>query len=235
MQSELGYIGDVVALDLDDTLYPEAQYVVSGRKAVSRLVESMELTDACNALRLMETAVAQGLNPFDALADDLTASIPDREAFIAACVQTYRFHAPQIAPYPDAAALLRRLNESGTRMVIITDGSVKRQMAKIKALGIERFFAPQDIFISEAIGSDKTGITPWQMPVRRYPNARRFIYIGDNPAKDFLMPNRLGWITVGRLDNGENIHPQTAGCAPQAQPQHWTRDFNDIERLWQTI
>jgi putative hydrolase of the HAD superfamily len=36
-----------------------------------------------------------------------------------------------------------------------------------------------------------------------------FAYVADNPMKDFVWPNRLGWTTVQLLDNGRNVHSQT--------------------------
>jgi putative hydrolase of the HAD superfamily len=35
-----------------------------------------------------------------------------------------------------------------------------------------------------------------------------YVDVGDNPAKDFSAPNRVGWDTVCLVDDGRNIHPQ---------------------------
>ena len=34
------------------------------------------------------------------------------------------------------------------------------------------------------------------------------VYIADNPKKDFITPNALGWLTIQVNDSGRNIHPQ---------------------------
>ena len=41
----------------------------------------------------------------------------------------------------------------------------------------------------------------------KYPEAS-YVYIGDNPKKDFVGANEVGWNTICLLDNGENVHKQ---------------------------
>ena len=38
--------------------------------------------------------------------------------------------------------------------------------------------------------------------------ANRYVYVGDNPVKDFVAPNELGWMTVGLKAGVRNIHTQ---------------------------
>ena len=54
----------VAAFDLDDTLYPEYDFVVSGYRAVAELLPQK---DRKCALEAMSQAYAAGENPFDAL------------------------------------------------------------------------------------------------------------------------------------------------------------------------
>ena len=57
----------------------------------------------------------------------------------------------------------------------------------------------------------------------------RYVYVGDNPRKDFLAPNSLGWFTVGIRSSGRNIHPQELDGAPEGQmPDLWIDHFNDL-------
>lgn len=57
-------------------------------------------------------------------------------------------------------------------------------------------------------GSEKTNPANYEFLMRLYPNASGFMYVGDNPKKDFIAPNALGWETVCLLDDGRNIHKQ---------------------------
>ena len=89
------------------------------------------------------------------------------------------------------------------KLGIITDGRVKTQTAKIKALGITKLF--DTIIISEAIGTEK----PNKANFKAIENAlvgSSYYYIADNLKKDFIAPNAMGWKTIGLIDNGLNIH-----------------------------
>lgn len=229
MDSELAYVGPVVAFDLDDTLYSESDFLKSGFRAVAQmafpLLKHTSYTDIDSLHNALIEVYGKGRNAFDWLAEQVEA---DSQAFINECVKTYRFHTPEIKPYTGVLSLLQSLSENGVRMGIITDGRALSQRNKIRALGIEKFFAPENIFISEECGCDKTSIDSWQMLVHHYPNACRFVYVGDNPAKDFRIPNMLGWTTIGLRDRGDNIHPQILSDNPLDAPQLWIDDIHDL-------
>lgn len=226
--AELAYTAPVVAFDLDDTLYPELDFLKSGYRAVT--TDTLPLIDkgfSPTPDHLKEAMMSKynaGLNPFDWLATQVK---PLPEGFINGCVHTYRFHTPDISPFPGVRELFTRLTTEGIRIVIITDGRARTQRNKLSALGLLQFIAPANILISEETGADKTTIIPWQIVVRRYPNASRFVYVGDNPAKDFLIPRTLGWLTVGLRDMGYNIHPQLAET-PKHEPQIWLQDITEL-------
>ena len=64
--------------------------------------------------------------------------------------------------------------------------------------------------------------------MNKFPSADQYIYIGDNPKKDFITPNRLGWTTIGILDSGQNIHSQDVCIGNEYLPQRWVKSFTDI-------
>lgn len=233
MVSELAYTGIVVAFDLDDTLYSEAQYAQSGYRAVAAMLADEDMARATSLVEIMTAARCSAENPFDALAEYMQPK--QRDEFISRCVETYRAHWPDIKLYAEASRLLGRLSESGVRLALVTDGATSRQMAKISALGLDRYFPADNIFISETVGVDKLNIRSWQSLVRRYPNARRFVSIGDNPAKDFYYPNRLGWLTIGVRDKGWNIHPQDIAVADGYAPQIWSDSLSEVLTILNSI
>ena len=49
-----------------------------------------------------------------------------------------------------------------------------------------------------------------------------FIYIGDNIKKDFVAPNKLGWLSIGIMPKPHNIH--------QADPEQYGREYQPT--LW---
>jgi putative hydrolase of the HAD superfamily len=108
-------------------------------------------------------------------------------------------------------------------MGILTDGRSLTQRNKIAALGLEAWI--NDIVISEEFGSAKPDERNYRHFEQRFPTAQ-YVYVGNDVAKDFIAPNRLGWLTVCVRDNGGHIHPQdTSRLAECALPNSW------IERL----
>jgi putative hydrolase of the HAD superfamily len=55
-----------------------------------------------------------------------------------------------------------------------------------------------------------------------------YYYIGDNPQKDFLVPNQLGWESVCLLDDGSNIHEQVFDMEKGYLPTGMIRQMNEI-------
>jgi len=199
----------VIVFDLDDTLYPESAYVKSGRKAVARAISSRRPGIAESDIL---AAMDRPGNPFDNIAD-----LGD----VNEMVSIYRNHVPDISLPPESAAVLDRLAGDGNiRLALVTDGRTLGQRNKIKALGLERYFDDMDIYISGERGADKHSPDSFVDIMKRYPDADSYTYVGDNPEKDFIHPNRLGWTTIMLRGNDDNIFNQNtdefpAGNRPQ--------------------
>jgi putative hydrolase of the HAD superfamily len=206
----------VVAFDLDDTLYPERSYALSGFRAASRWAETelavpdlvpemTRLLDAGHLGRLFGMALAQ-VRPDHSAAD------------LAGLLKTYQSHAPQITLFADGAAALERYR-SLAPLALITDGTQGMQRAKVAALGIAGHF--REIVYTDALGPDRAFFKPhprsFEQVAARLP-ADRYVYIGDNAAKDFVAPNALGWTTVQVVRTG-TIHPSDR-ISPGGAPMH---------------
>ena len=208
----------MIAFDLDDTLYKEIDYVKSGYRAIAAEASRLGLIAFEDAVAIVEEAAntAAGL-------DELSAIISQNHRGcgfdVARMLHIYRYHTPQISLSSATRNLLDRVKESGEEMALITDGRSATQRAKISALGLNRYFSPENIIISEETGADKTTPTPFNLLMEHNPGAERFVYIGDNPAKDFRWPNALGWDTFQLNDcDRVNIHSQEIAVAPEYPP-----------------
>lgn len=211
----------LIAFDLDDTLYKERDFVASGYRAVAHTVAAENsIFDYDEMLHLMDNAP---VNAFDSLEEYIATRSRHHgitcKIGIPEMVSIYRNHFPDIAA-EESIAVLKELKSSGYRLAIITDGRKITQSNKIKALGLDEIVAPANISISEAIGGEKSTSLPFERMMRLNPDIDSFVYVGDNPIKDFQWPNRLGWTTIQLLDNGLNIHSQsiplpTTDYAPQ--------------------
>lgn len=214
---DLDYHGDVVVFDLDDTLYRERDYMLSGFRAVASYAAPCGDTDML--VEGMVKAFDTGHNAMDALADLLDVAVSQREGAIAKWVQVYRSHSPELSLSEETASVLEALSARGVELALITDGRSVAQRGKIESLGLRRYFAPDNIYISEERGAGKESMEPFAYMVHRYPEAAGFSYVADNPVKDFLYPNLMGWQTICLSDRGANIHPQDLDVAEEYRPQ----------------
>lgn len=234
MESDLAYTNSIIVFDLDDTLYSELQYVYSGYRAVA--VQSLPSIRICQDVDYLTQQMIEQFrnnsNAFDWLAKQAEC---DTAQFIQNCIDTYRFHYPDISLFDGVRPLLNLLRNQRLQLAIITDGRSRTQRNKINALDIAEYFPPHNLFISEETGHEKTELYSWQQIVHQYPNARQFIYIADNPAKDFIMPKKLGWLTVGILDNGNNIHPQDLQLPDTHMPHIWLDDMPALTNYLSTL
>ncbi len=202
----------VVVFDLDDTLYAERDFVRSGFRAISRRFES---SDQARVFRLLESFFDSG--DADPLGSTLREMRSRKEK--AALLQVYREHEPCLELAVAVRELLEGLTQAGHRLGILTDGRSVTQRNKIEALGLGAWV--HEIVISEEFGSGKPDPRNYQHFERAFSSAS-YVYVGDNLTKDFVSPNQLGWVTVGVLDCGKNIHPQ---CLDQVKPGYGPQFF----------
>ena len=208
-----------VVFDLDDTLYSEREYWYSGMRVVSETVSHLY---GCSSDECQRILTADSPDPFGQLVDHLGLAPKVKESLI----NIYRFHEPSIKLYPSAQSLINRLLGSEP-VAILTDGRSITQRLKVKSLGLEGI----PLYISEEFCSEKPESKRFTQIEKDLPGDR-FVYIGDNPAKDFEAPNALGWKTIGLLNAGHNIHIQTIeGLKADCQPQHWVSNFDEIYAL----
>lgn len=222
----------LVAFDLDDTLYPEMQFVHSGFMAVAQVIAADCHQDIFPVYRELLGMRRLGLNAFDYAAAKYYSFFTEIEYTVRRFVYNYRFHLPSILLYRDMRTALELLHRYGVPMAIVTEGRTLTQNQKIDALGLREFIPEENIFISEKEGMDKSSPVIWRELMYRHPECSAYAYVGDNPAKDFEMPKKLGWATVGIRDTlGCNIHPQTGGT----EPKRWETRQSFVELLRRRI
>ncbi len=221
----------IICFDLDDTLYKEIYFLKSAYREIAFHAAQGDKLLADKAYSVMLQAYEDGDYAFQRLNNLLGTETP-----ISEYLAIYRTHCPDIHLEVDVRETLDALKTAGCTMALITDGRSVQQRNKIAALGLNRWIAEDDIIISEEIGSEKPSEANYRRVMERHPDADRFVYVGDNPKKDFIAPNRLSWVTVCLLNNGENIHPQRFGDVPlQAQPQYKVATWQDVRKILKEI
>lgn len=209
-----------MAFDLDDTLAPERDFAMSGFRVIARMLAERYPAlqfDSAALVRRLERALASGCTHYDILEKWLDDHGLATGELMPRLVEAARTHTP--ADYRLRSgweSKLKELQSAGVRMALITDGRSLTQRIKIKELGLDRYFVPQMILISGETGHGKEDPDNFRTVMRMYPEASGFIYVGDNPAKDFRQPNLLGWRTVMlALPPEERLHPQPESDFPQ--------------------
>jgi len=186
---------DAVVFDLDDTLYPERQFAFSGFAAVAEAFTSIFGSPAESAAamrRLFDTEHRPRV--FNTLLREIGHQ--DDADLVARMVEVYRNHPPTISLFPDADDALTRLR-TRVRLGLISDGPLRTQQNKVAALGLQ----PRVDFIvlTAELGPDSSKPHPAAfelMAERLGVSHRHCAYVADNPAKDFVAPNALGWLAV---------------------------------------
>jgi len=185
----------LIVFDLDDTLYREVDYVKSGLQAVARYLSQFcdEPADAIFERMWQEFRFGDRRHVFDRVIQEkqLQARVSVEDA-----LSVYRQHRPVIDLCGDAKSVLKALRGKYW-LGLITDGRPLQQRNKIEALGLAGLF--DAIIVTDEKGQAwrKPSVEPFCWMMRRFHVLpRQCAYVGDNPAKDFVGPNRLGWLTV---------------------------------------
>jgi putative hydrolase of the HAD superfamily len=219
--------GLVLVFDLDDTLYPERQFALSGFSAAGRWAESeLGITDlAADMTRLLDGGQLGALFKLA-----LAAKLPDHTAeHLAGLLEAYRMHEPALALFDDAGWALAHFGPRA-KLGLITDGTHQVQAKKVAALGIAPHF--KEIVYTHALGGrefHKPHPMSYQMVEQALrEEGDRLVYVGDNPSKDFIVPNQRGWISI-MIERPESrrIHAG-AKVAAGGEPQHTVASLTEL-------
>ena len=169
-----------IIFDLDDTIYPEIEYVKSGFKAIGKAFKDESLAEKLFTL-FQENPV------------DVYQRAGFSESECQKCIEIYRKHIPDLVLREDYANVFKKLRKDGIKLGIITDGRPEGQWNKIRALKL-------DDFMDEIIVTDELGGIEYRKPnPKAYQIMKEklgvkyneMMYIGDNPKKDFTAPKFL--------------------------------------------
>lgn len=201
-----------VVFDLDDTLYLEQDYVLSGFRAVAGWAERRWLIPADDTYQELRRLFREGVrgDTFDCW---LRGRGMWRKRTVQQMVKVYRGHNPQIRPSTGVPLLLVTLGRQ-YRLGLVSDGPPQAQQRKLAALGLaDRFHA--------IVWSDELGLKarkPSPRPFKKVlgdlaVSADEAVYVGDNPDKDFLGARRIGMATV-RIRHPEGLYSSREPATP---------------------
>jgi carbamoyl-phosphate synthase large subunit len=185
-----------VLFDLDNTLYPEKDFVVSGLRAAAQCLATHIHLDAQTLLEQMLNILgAHGRGKvFDILLQELEI---DSTMWLPTLLQVYRSHRPVLSLFSEAAGMLRALKDRGIRLGLVTDGLASTQRRKIAALGLEAYMDAIVCTSELGKGYAKPSPIPFEVALTLLDVApKHAAYVADDISKDFAGPNRLGMKSV---------------------------------------
>lgn len=185
-----------IGFDLDDTLYPERDFVLGGFEVVAWWADAHLNISFEKGFAVLKHLFEKGTrgNTFNHWLS--IQGVDFDEDLIQKLVRVYRSHHPEIRPYPEVPVLLKRLR-SKYRLALVSDGYLSVQQSKLDALDLAPYF--DVIVFSDELGEGawKPDTKPFEVMLERLAiDGNDAIYVADNPTKDFLGPNKLGMTTV---------------------------------------
>jgi putative hydrolase of the HAD superfamily len=212
-------------LDLDDTLFLESEYVRSGFDAVAiwaqRRFGANDFSE--RACEYFERGCRGDI--FNRVLRDY--GYPEGAEDVRAMIRVYREHTPKISLLPDAEEFLRSVREH-CGLAVVTDGPLVSQQRKFQALGLERVVDFGVFTGAWPQGYGKPHHRAFRVVERVMGRAGTgYVYIGDNPAKDFAAPRALGWGTV-RVRRAGGLHSHFE-CSAGLEPDLEVSDLSSLE------
>ena len=213
-----------IIFDLDDTLYVEEDYVRSGFQFVSEFIARRYNRDSLFCFETIWDLHERGVrgNTFD-----LWLSCLGIDHSVPELVSLYRNHTPQVTPLDGVQELLHSLRGEFL-LGLITDGYQHVQQKKIKALCLSDHF--DAIVISDALG--RQNWKPAPLPYRRALSTMNIepsqaVYVGDNPAKDFLGARGVGMKSI-RFRHSRGQHFKKEPKTSQHEPDMEIVDLHEV-------
>jgi putative hydrolase of the HAD superfamily len=199
-----------VVFDLDDTLYDELDYCRSGFAVVAEMASN--LPKAPSAGQIFGTlwkhfAGGNRKTTFNAALEELGIAYNDKT--IQQFLRAYRNHAPQITLPPDSGDVLEELSAKYV-LALLTDGFLPAQRLKVRALRIEKYF--RCISYTEQLGREFWKPSPVgfeKLLANLNVKPESAAYVADNVEKDFIAPNKLGFVTI-QIIRPAGIHTSTS-------------------------
>lgn len=218
-----------IIFDLDDTLYPESKFVMSGFNSVSKYLSQKINYSEEKLYRMLYILHEESpQNVFNRLSNILSLS----DKTVTHLIANYRHHSPLISLEQEVKNLLKNLKEN-YYLALITDGLSFTQRNKVKALGLDDFM---DLIVyTQELGINKAKPHPesYQLIKKRFSSAwNEIIYVGDNPEKDFYIKKKYPLITI-RIDIKGYYHRHD--YLENIKEDFLIHDYNEIYQILKYI
>ena len=216
-----------VVFDLDDTLYPEREYVRSGFHAVAAWSEEHLGISADDAFAQLDRLFEQGVRG-DTFNRWLEANGKGPDETVEVLVNVYRDHDPTIVPHDGVQPLLERLGQRYL-LGLVSDGAPEIQARKLARLGLAKHFG------SVVFPTNRAEWKPSPDSLKKALTALgvsgpEAVYVADNPAKDFLGARSAAMRSI-RVRDTRGLHARAEPPSPEHAPDDEIPRLSELESL----
>jgi len=214
-----------ILFDLDETLYLERRFALSGFAAVARAIAAEAGLPAEAIFRRLSAAMRRGER---AVAfQQLCAALRWPESRVETLVEIYRSHAPNLRLPRRTRETLEALRAEW-RLGIVTNGPVGIQAAKVDTLGVEPLVDAVVYASICGLGGGKPSPEPFVAAARKLGVIlSRCVFVGDDPRRDIGGARRVGMKTI-RIRRG--VHGR-AWLADYEEADAVTTSLLDVPQL----
>jgi putative hydrolase of the HAD superfamily len=170
-----------IIFDLDDTLYPEADFCAQAFGSAAGLLEERGVG---RRDQLERTLLGLHLEDRERVFERAAGACGYSRQWVPDLVAAYRATRPSLRPWPGVLEMLDRLR-GRWRLGILTDGHAAVQRAKLRALGLEA--RVNAVVVGAELGAWKPsphGVRECLRLLGSEPGAA--VLVGDNPGRDLL-------------------------------------------------
>lgn len=214
-----------VVFDLDDTLYPQAEYKRSGFKVVASWLAEKRGIDSTTVLYELESILDRFGASYPQMFDRLVERLKLKPELVAELVHVFIHHVPEIDCFEGVLPMLSRLR-CKYRLGILTDGRFEVQQKKLSALGLNK--KVDKILCSDTMGLQKPAPELFVWFEQQFEmDGQVLAYVGDDLEKDFYGANIREWFTV-MVGTGES---SAKLCNPSYRAHYEIVSITGLEKL----
>ena len=182
-----------VLFDLDDTLYPQRRFLMSGFAAVARHLSATFDIESDAAWRTMVQASRGADRGHELECVIETFRLP---VAVSTLVRVIREHAPSLRLRPQTARTLRQLRDTWS-LAIVTNGMADIQRRKVAALGLESLVDTVVYAAEHGSGAGKPDREPFVEALRRLTlDPSHVVFVGDDGRTDIGGAAACGLATI---------------------------------------
>ncbi len=210
--------------DLDDTLYPERDYIFQGFRHVARKVaEDFKIEEHRAYRELLDIFSKDRYRIFDRLVERIGEKKVSPRYVELELLPRYRGAPRKLACYPEVPEMLGRLKQS-YKLGLVSNGRAEMQEAKLQLLGLKPYF--DHVEISGYYSGAKGKPSPFlflQMLKAFAVEPEECLFVGDRPGTDgVVLSLGMPFVRIRRPGGFYNAEPS---------PEGTLAEINDLREL----